>query len=44
LALEEDNAEELEEMMKSNLGDSEVIDKIWDMVQRKKAKDGKKKE
>ena len=44
LALEEDNAEELEEMRKSNLGDSEVIDKIWDMVQRKKAKDGKKKE
>ncbi len=40
----EENAEDMEEIMKSNPGDDEMLDKIWDLVQRKKAKDGEKKD
>ncbi len=40
----EENAEDMEEIMKSNPGDDEVLDKIWDLVQKKEAKDGEKKD
>ncbi len=40
----DDNAENMREIMKSNPGDDEVLDKIWDLVQKKEAEDGEKKE
>jgi hypothetical protein len=40
----QENAEDMAEIMKSNPGDDEVLDKIWDLVQKKEAKDGEKKD
>ena len=40
----DENAEDMKEIMKSNPGDDEILDKIWDLVQKQKAKDGGKKD
>lgn len=40
----EENAKDMQEILKSNPGEDELLNKLWDFVQKKEAKDGEKKD
>lgn len=40
----DENAKDMEEIIKSKPGEDELLDKIWDLIKKKEAKDGEKKD